>query len=76
MEIKLNNVSFDNFKTYNFLISVSYNNPRFYIIGVFDEENLCAVSSLDYKCGKLIGKVEFPKECNTENSSSFFAAAL
>lgn len=41
-------------------------NPRFYIIGVFDEENLCAVSSLDYKCGKLIGKVEFPKECNTD----------
>lgn len=41
-------------------------NPRFYIIGVFDGDNLCAVSSLDYKCGKLIGKVEFPKECNTD----------
>ena len=42
------------------------NHPRFYIIGVFDNDNLCAVSSLDYKCGKLIGKVEFPKECNTD----------
>lgn len=42
------------------------NHPRFYIIGVFDNDKLCAVSSLDYKCGKLIGKVEFPKECNTD----------
>lgn len=42
------------------------NHPRFYIIGVFDGDVLCAVSSLDYKCGKLIGKVEFPKECNTD----------
>ena len=41
-------------------------NPRFYIIGIFDEEKLVAVSSFDYKCGKLIGKVEFPKNCNTD----------
>ncbi|MBO5884779.1 MAG: GNAT family N-acetyltransferase [Clostridia bacterium] len=42
-------------------------NPRFYIIGYFDGDTLCAVSSLDYKCGKLIGKVDFPKECDTTN---------
>lgn len=38
--------------------------PRFYIIGYFEDGKLCGVSSLDYKCGKLIGKVEFPKDCN------------
>ena len=41
-------------------------NPRFYIIGYFDEDTLCGVGSLDYKCGKLIGKVDFPPSCNTE----------
>lgn len=41
-------------------------NPRFYIIGVFDNDTLCAVSSFDYKCGKLIGKINFPSNCNTE----------
>ena len=41
-------------------------NPRFYIVGVFDNDTLCAVSSFDYKCGKLIGKIDFPAECNTE----------
>jgi RimJ/RimL family protein N-acetyltransferase len=40
-------------------------NPRFFILGVFDGDNLCAVSSLDYKCGKLIGKIPFPEDCNT-----------
>ena len=40
--------------------------PRFYIIGYFENDVLCGVSSLDYKCGKLIGKIDFPKECNTE----------
>ena len=40
-------------------------NPRFYIIGIFDGDILCAVSSFDYKCGKLIGKIEFPTNCNT-----------
>lgn len=41
-------------------------NPRFFIVGVFENETLCAVSSFDYKCGKLIGKIDFPAECNTE----------
>ena len=41
-------------------------NPRFYIIGYFDNDKLCGVGSLDYKCGKLIGKVDFPSECNVE----------
>ena len=40
-------------------------NPRFYVIGYYDNDILCGVSSLDYKCGKLIGKVDFPKECDT-----------
>ena len=39
-------------------------NPRFYIIGYLEDDVLCAVCSLDYKCGKLIGKIDFPKECN------------
>lgn len=41
-------------------------NPRFYIIGVFEDDVLCAVSSFDYKCGKLIGKIAFPADCNTD----------
>lgn len=41
-------------------------NPRFYIIGAFEESKLCAVASLDYKCGKLIGKIKFPPDCNTD----------
>lgn len=41
-------------------------NPRFFIIGVFENDTLCGVSSLDYKCGKLIGKVDFPTNCNTQ----------
>lgn len=40
-------------------------NPRFYIIGVFDGDKLIAVSSFDYKCGKLIGKINFPPDCDT-----------
>lgn len=40
---------------------------RFYIIGAFESDTLCGVSSLDYKCGKLIGKIELPKECNTNS---------
>ena len=38
---------------------------RFYIIGCFDDNVLCGVSSLDYKCGKLIGAIDFPSECDT-----------
>jgi RimJ/RimL family protein N-acetyltransferase len=40
--------------------------PRFYIIGAFENNELCGVSSLDYKCGKLIGKINFPEGCNTD----------
>lgn len=40
--------------------------PRFYIIGAFEDGKLVGVSSLDYKCGKLIGKVDFPADCDTE----------
>ena len=41
-------------------------NPRFYIIGAFIDGALAGVSSLDYKCGKLIGKIDFPEDCNTD----------
>ena len=40
--------------------------PRFCIIGYFEDDKLCGVSSLDYKCGKLIGKIDFPNDCNTD----------
>lgn len=43
-------------------------NPRFYIVGVFENNELCAVSSLDYKCGKLIGKINLPSDCSLENT--------
>lgn len=42
-------------------------NPRFYIIGFFDGDTLCGVSSLDYKCGKLIGKIDLPNDCDTNS---------
>ena len=41
-------------------------NPRFFIVGYFDGDTLCGVGSLYYKCGKLIGKISFPKNCNTD----------
>ena len=41
--------------------------PRFYIVGAFENGELCGVSSLDYKCGKLIGKINFPAEVDTES---------
>lgn len=47
-------------------VSSMIQNPRFYIIGAFDGDTLMGVSSLDYKCGKLIGKIDFPKDCNTD----------
>jgi len=46
-------------------------NPRFFIIGAFIKDRLCAVSSFDYKCGKLIGKIDFPKNCNTDKLVEF-----
>lgn len=42
------------------------NKERFYVVGAFEGDKLIAVGSLDYKCGKLIGKIDLPKECNTE----------
>jgi GNAT superfamily N-acetyltransferase len=42
------------------------NKDRFYIVGAFENNKLIAVGSLDYKCGKLIGKINFPKGCNTD----------
>lgn len=54
---------------YNFeSVKTMIEKPRFYIIGVFDKEKLCAVSSLDYKCGKLVGKIDLPTDCNLENT--------
>lgn len=41
--------------------------PRFYIVGAFENGELCGVSSLDYKCGKLVGKIDFPPDCNTDS---------
>ena len=41
--------------------------PRFYIVGAFENDVLCGVSSLDYKCGKLIGKINFPADVDTES---------
>ena len=46
-------------------------NPRFYVVGYFCKDILCAVSSFDYKCGKLIGKVEFPEYCDTSKLVEF-----
>ena len=46
-------------------------NQRFYVLGAFDEDFLCAVSSLDYKCGQLIGKVDFPTDCVTNKLVEF-----
>ena len=39
-------------------------NDRFYIVGMFDGDKLVGVSSLDYKCGKIYGKVTFPEGCD------------
>jgi len=39
-------------------------NPRFYILGAFEDEKLVGVSSLDYKCGKLLNKIDFAKYCD------------
>ena len=45
--------------------------PRFYIIGYFENNDLCGVGSLDYKCGKLIGKIDLPDECDTNKLVEF-----
>lgn len=46
-------------------------NPRFYIIGAFENNDLIAVTSIDFKCGKLIGKIDFPAECDTTKLIEF-----
>lgn len=46
-------------------------NNRFYIIGAFENNELIAVTSLDYKCGKLIGKIDFPKYVNVNKLVEF-----
>lgn len=47
-------------------VKTMINKDRFYIVGAFEDGVLCGVGSLDYKCGKLIGKIDFPKDCNTD----------
>lgn len=42
--------------------------PRFYVLGAFIENKLVGVSSLDYKCGKLFGKIDFPEGSNETNT--------
>ncbi len=44
-------------------------NPRFFILGVFENGELCAVSSFDFKCGKLIGQSCMPPYCTLENTA-------
>ena len=46
-------------------------NPRFYILGAFENDQLIAVTSIDFKCGKLIGKIDFPKDCDTNKLVEF-----
>ena len=41
-------------------VKAMINDDRFAIFGMFDGPFLCAVSSMDYKCGKLIGVIDFP----------------
>lgn len=43
-------------------------NPRFFVLGAFENGKLCAVSSFDFKCGKLIGKNFMPQDCSLENT--------
>lgn len=46
-------------------------NPRLFIIGAFENDELVGIASMDYKCGKLIGKIDFPKDCNTDKLVEF-----
>ena len=41
-------------------------NPRFYIVGAFIRNKLIGVSSLDYKCGELIGKIDLQNLANQD----------
>ena len=40
-------------------------NKRFFIIGYFENENLAAVSCLDYKCGKILDQLDLDKKILT-----------
>lgn len=42
-------------------------NERFYIVGLFMEDKLMAISSLDYKCGKLKDKIDFSSVFDVDN---------
>ncbi len=42
--------------------------PRFLVLGAFEGGDLLAVSSFDYKCGKLIGQNILPQDCTLENT--------
>ncbi len=44
-------------------------NPRFFILGAFEGNELCAVSSFDFKCGKLIGQNCMPTYCTLDNTA-------
>lgn len=44
-------------------------NPRFFILGAFENNEMCAVSSFDFKCGKLIGQSCLPAYCTIENTA-------
>lgn len=41
-------------------------NPRLYILGAFIRNKLVGVSSLDYTCGKLIGKIDLQNLANQD----------
>ena len=43
-------------------------NPRFFVLGVFENGKLCALSSFDFKCGKLIGQNCMPLYCSIDNT--------
>ncbi len=43
-------------------------NPRYFVLGAFEDKKLCALSSLDFKCGKLIGQSCIPPYCSIENT--------
>ena len=42
-------------------------NERFYIVGLFIKDKLMAISSLDYKCGKLKDKIDFSSVFDVDN---------
>lgn len=44
-------------------------NPRFFVLGAYENDELCAVSSFDFKCGKLIGQSCMPSYCTLENTA-------